>query len=523
MTTRPNLDTLKDRKLAVLSLLLIAPFPIGAAMVAGNAIVPEAIAAVLLLGLGLACTRLKASAAEYGLVAALVGMPMLAVAAAAGQAWQLDMHMLFFVQLAAVSMLSRVRLLIWGAGLIAVHHVLLTVVMPQLVYPSFDLWANVLRSGLHAVVVVIETFGLAMIVLNRNAALSQAATAVQEAARQTGLASEAQTASARAEEAANTVVDLLRAHLGRLANRDLTCTIEAPLDGRYEAMRQDFNRAVDILRDTIRDTAEVACAFRDEASGLNGAAIEMSQRGERQASDLSAANEGFAAMSGSVRMTAQRAAEAFRLATEANERAARSGEVTTRAVEAMKSIESSSGEIARIIDLIDDISFQTNLLALNAGVEAARAGVAGKGFAVVATEVQQLAQRTAQAASGIRTLIVDSEQRVSEGVELVSNAIASLGEIRETVHAVSRVNQDINAESAQQSKALDAFTDTIGAIDSNTQANAAMGEQMAALSERIATAAQELAQRMSGFGVAQPAEAGFAAPDAHREAVLAVA
>ena len=112
-----------------------------------------------------------------------------------------------------------------------------------------------------------------------------------------------------------------------------------------------------------------------------------------------------------LKKTSEGSTHARSIVATAKTNAEQSGDVVRRAVTAMSAIEQSAHQVSQIIGVIDEIAFQTNLLALNAGVEAARAGDAGRGFAVVASEVRALAQRSAEAAKEIKTLISAPKRR----------------------------------------------------------------------------------------------------------------
>src|SRR4030095_4287727 len=142
-------------------------------------------------------------------------------------------------------------------------------------------------------------------------------------------------------------------------------------------------------------------------------------------------------MTSIVKQNADNAYQAKKLATNARAEAEQGGEVVSKAVAAIADINRSSKKIADIISVIDSIAFQTNLLALNAAVEAARAGEQGRGFAVVAAEVRKLAQRSADAAKEIKTLIVDSGEKVESGTRLVDESGQVLAEIVTAVKKVS--------------------------------------------------------------------------------------
>ena len=158
--------------------------------------------------------------------------------------------------------------------------------------------------------------------------------------------------------------------------------------------------------------------------------------------------------------------------------------MVVEATQAMNAIEGSSGEIARKIRVIDDIAFQTNLLALNAGVEAARAGEAGRGFAVVAQEVRELAQRSANAAKDIKTLILKSGEEVQIGVRHVQETGTSLSEIEGHVLKINDHINEIATAARQQSVGLQEVSTAINEMDQVTQRNAAMVEESSAFSIR---------------------------------------
>jgi methyl-accepting chemotaxis protein len=137
-------------------------------------------------------------------------------------------------------------------------------------------------------------------------------------------------------------------------------------------------------------------------------------------------------------------------------------------VSTMQGIHQSSEKIADINGVIDGIAFQTNILALNAAVEAARAGDSGRGFAVVASEVRALAQRSAEAAKEIKTLIQESVARVSEGTQLVSNAGDAIGGVEVAIEGVGAVIRDLADQAQASQSGMGQAELAIGQIDMAT-------------------------------------------------------
>jgi methyl-accepting chemotaxis protein len=179
--------------------------------------------------------------------------------------------------------------------------------------------------------------------------------------------------------------------------------------------------------------------------------------------------------------------------------AEKSGRIVSQAVSAMTEIETSSNQVSQIIGVIDEIAFQTNLLALNAGVEAARAGDAGRGFAVVAQEVRALAQRSADAAKEIKTLITTSSRQVGVGVELVGRTGQALERITGQIGAVDDLVGGIAASAQEQASGLAEIDAAVHQMDQVLQQNATMVEETSAATQALDEDARRLRQLLSEF------------------------
>jgi aerotaxis receptor len=285
----------------------------------------------------------------------------------------------------------------------------------------------------------------------------------------------------------------------RMAAGDLTQRIVASGDSVLDRLSSALGQLNVNLRSIVRDARNEVVHMRDATQEIAAGNQDLSARTESQAASLEETASSMEQITSTVRNSVESARKAAELAEDASAVTLRGSDAMGEVTRTMQVISTSSHRISEIIGVIDGIAFQTNILALNAAVEAARAGEQGRGFAVVASEVRALSQRTTGAAREIKQLIQESAETVDEGNRITEAAQKTMEGALNSVRQVSTVIGEISGGAQEQLLGISQINEAVTQMDSITQQNAALVEEMAASAIQLQGQAASVADSVQIF------------------------
>ena len=289
--------------------------------------------------------------------------------------------------------------------------------------------------------------------------------------------------------------------LGAMGQGDFTVSPQAEYIGDFASIKDaivNISGSLSNILNQINQFADQVSAGSDQVSSGSQA---LAQGATEQAGSVEELAATINEISSQVKETAVNANEARNQTERTGEQVVSSNQQMQEMISSMREISEKSGQIGKIIKMIEDIAFQTNILALNAAVEAARAGVAGKGFAVVAGEVRSLASKSSEASKSTAALIEGTVQAVEKGTGIANATAESLLSVVEGTKEVIASVEKIALAAQQQANSIVQVTQGIDQISSVVQTNSATAEESAAASEELSGQAQILKNLVSQFKI----------------------
>jgi methyl-accepting chemotaxis protein len=282
-----------------------------------------------------------------------------------------------------------------------------------------------------------------------------------------------------------------------LASGDLSVAVKPRSD--KDMMSFAMIRMINSLNEMFANIQATSVQVAGGSKQLADGAQSLAQGSTEQAATIEELSAAISSLTDKTSRNTKIAREAAELSGNIRSNAEKGSTQMDEMIRAVREISDASGQISRVIKVIDDIAFQTNILALNAAVEAARAGQHGKGFAVVADEVRNLAAKSAEAAKDTSGLIEDSIEKANIGLQIAVETGDSLKDIVEGINRSAEIVTQIADASDEQAGAIGQIDDGINQVARVVQQNSATAEQSAAASEEMSGQSELLEQLIDQF------------------------